>query len=80
MAAVDMINKGSTRNALIIQRFHRLFWLSATYNFTLKAFYIPSVDNTIVDHASRLDEPSHFTAFLAFLQSGLASSPNTISS
>jgi len=80
VAAFGMINKGSIRNALMMQRFRRLFWLSATLQLPAESILHPTgVDNTIADHVSRLDESSHFTAFLGILQSGLASSPDAIS-
>ena len=55
-AAVGIINKGSTRNALVMRALRHVFWLSASYNFRIKAVYYPGVQNTLADRASRLQE------------------------
>ena len=38
-AAVRIINKGSTKNPLIMGFLRRLFWLSAIYNFRITTRY-----------------------------------------
>ena len=40
-AAVSIINKGSTPNAVRMPYLRRLFWLSACFNFRVTARYIP---------------------------------------
>ena len=53
-AAVAMINKGTTKNGLMMFFRRQLFWLSAQYNFRLQVIHIPGAHNTIADHISRL--------------------------
>ena len=56
--AACIINKGSTKNSLIMGLLHRLFWLSAIYNFRITARYINGAHNVIADAISRMDIPS----------------------
>ena len=51
-AAVAIINKGSTRNSHVMRSLRNVFWLSATFNFHLKAVYYPGTRNTLADRAS----------------------------
>ena len=67
-AAVAMINKGSTRNPVMMTYLRHLFWLSATYNFRVRAVHIAGKLNTTADHVSRLHEASHFMSFMNILQ------------
>ena len=55
---VACINKGSSRNALLMHYIRQLFWLSAIYNFRLIAKHIPGKNNVLADAVSRL----HFAA------------------
>ena len=55
-AAVAMINKGSTANPSVMSSLRRLFWLSALYNFRLKAVYFPGSRNWVADAISRLHD------------------------
>ena len=66
-AAVGMLNKGSSRNPLMMIYLRRLFWSSAIYNFRLKVFHVPGALNVVADHVSRLHEHAHLAAFLQFL-------------
>ena len=66
-AAVAMLNKGSIKHPVMMVFLRMLFWLSATYNFRLKAYHIPGVANVEADHVSRLHERSHFCAFYNIL-------------
>jgi hypothetical protein len=66
-AAVAIINRGSCRDCLIMQSHRRIFWLSATYNFRLKAVYIPGKENIISDAISRSHEPHLFKMLCSFL-------------
>lgn len=55
-AAVGIINKGTCRHPLVMASLRRLFWLSAIYNFRVKAVYYPGVFNRAADNISRLHE------------------------
>ena len=72
-AAVAMINKGSTRDPVMMTYLQHLFWLSATYNFRIRAVHIAGKLNTTADHISRLHEASHFMSFLEFLHQHICS-------
>ena len=61
-AAVAMLNKGTTRNRVMMDYLRQLFWYSATYNFRLKVFHIPGKFNVWADHVSRLHQEEHFLA------------------
>ena len=67
-AAVAMLNKGTTRDPTMMSYLRKLFWLSAIFNFRLKAFHIPGRINVLADHISRLHERDHFLALLPHLQ------------
>ena len=67
-AAVAMLNKGTTRSPVMMTYLRHLFWLSATFNFRLKAFHVPGRLNIVADHISRLHDADHFLAFLSMLQ------------
>ena len=66
-SAVAMLNKGTTRNDVMMRYLRRLFWLSATFNFRLKAFHVPGVDNVLADDISRLHQPEHLLSFMRSL-------------
>lgn len=55
-AAAAIINKGSCRDPFVMNSLRRVFWLSAIYNFRVKAVYYPGSANTIADAVSRLHE------------------------
>lgn len=55
-AAVAIINRGSSRNPVVMQSLRRIFWLSCAYNFRLTAVYYPGSDNRYADAISRLHE------------------------
>ena len=69
-AAVGIINKGTAKNEHVMRSLRSVFWLSAVYNFRLKAVYYPGVRNVLADRASRLQEPGGY----AELQRALAAS------
>ena len=54
--AVAMINKGSTKNPVVMAWLRDLFWLSAVYNFRIQAVYVPGKYNIISDSISCLHE------------------------
>ena len=58
-AAVAMINKGTTSNTVIMKALHRLFWLSAMFNFRIVAHYILGKSNGVADAFSWLHSRSH---------------------
>lgn len=66
-AAVQMINKGTTANAVIMQELRSLFWLSALYNFHITAVYVEGAKNTIADAISRLHERKRLLGFYRFI-------------
>ena len=57
MAAVAIINRGSCKQPMVMACLGRIFWLSAVFNFRLRAVYYPGVRNVLADAASRLHEP-----------------------
>ena len=65
-AAVAMLNKGTTKNRVMMDYLRQLFWYSATYNFRLKVFHIPGKLNVWADHVSRLHQVEHLVAFCQF--------------
>ena len=65
--AVAMLNKGTTRNTLVMPYLRHLFWLSATYNFQITAKYIPGLENATADAVSRMHEPAKLFEFANFL-------------
>ena len=68
LAAVYIINKGSTAHPLIMHALRLLFWLSAIYNFRFIAVYVQGHLNTTADAVSCLHEPSKCVAFYHHLQ------------
>lgn len=70
-AAVQIINKGTTADGLIMAELRDLFWLSAAYNFHISATYIEGLRNTVADAISRLHDPHHLSRFHAFLTESL---------
>lgn len=67
VAAVHIINKGTTAHPLIMCLLRKLFWLSAIYNFRFTAVYIKGELNTIADAVSRLHQPDKCLAFYRHL-------------
>lgn len=55
--AVAIINKGTTRDEAVMRSLRSVFWLSAVYNFRIRAVYYEGERNTLADRASRLREP-----------------------
>ena len=55
--AVAVINRGSSRNPLVMQCLRHIAQLSHMFDFTVKAVYIPGSSNVIADCVSRLHEP-----------------------
>ena len=55
--AVSIINKGTSKNPIIMGFLRELFWLSAIFNFRITAMHIPGISNPIADSISRLHDP-----------------------
>lgn len=66
-AAVGIINKGSCKNPYVMNSLRNIFWLSAVYNFRLKALYYPGRHNRIADAVSRLHEPGGYERLQLYL-------------
>ena len=62
-AAVAMLNKGTTKNRVMMDYLGQLFWLSAIYNFRLKVFHIHGKLNVWADHVSRLHQEDTLMPF-----------------
>lgn len=56
LAACAIINKGSCKNPVVMDSLRRVFWLSAIFNFRLKAVYYDGKSNFLSDSVSRLHE------------------------
>ena len=60
MTTVASVNKGTSRNGVVMSAIRYLFLQSALYNFKLKAIHIPGKNNIKADVISRLHEPKAF--------------------
>ena len=60
------LNKGKSRNPVVMKCLRRLFWLSATYNFHMTSRHIAGIRNIAADSASRLHIPGYLEIFLPF--------------
>ncbi|KAL9952390.1 hypothetical protein ACROYT_G039640 [Oculina patagonica] len=67
VAAVHIINKGTTNHPLVMSFLRKLFWLSAIHNFRFTASYIKGQLNTTADAVSRLHQPDKAIAFSRLL-------------
>lgn len=65
LAACSIINKGSCKDKTVMSSLRRIFWLSAIYNFHLKAVYYKGIYNVLADSVSSLRE-SNGLARLSF--------------
>ena len=65
--AVGIINKGSTKNPIVMSSLRRLFWLSACYNFKLQAIYYPGKNNILADAISRVHQPNGYSRLCTIL-------------
>jgi hypothetical protein len=54
--AVRCINKGTSRNPLIMSIIRDLFWLSVVYNVNIECRFLPGKDNCLADAISRLHQ------------------------
>lgn len=60
--AVGILNRGSSKNPVVMASLRRIFWMSVQNNFKIIAQYIPGVDNRKADLASRAHVPSNKAA------------------
>ena len=65
--AVSIINKGTSKNTVVMQHLRGLFWSSAIFNFRVTAIYIPGHMNCIADAISRLHEAHYLLKAYKFL-------------
>ena len=65
--AVSIINKGTSKNPIIMGFLRELFWLSAIFNFRITAMHIPGISNPIADSISRLHDPIYLIKACKFL-------------
>ena len=63
---VASLNKGTSRNAIVMKCLRGLFWLSAKYNFHLTSKFIRGIRNVAADSASRLHLPGYLEILLPF--------------
>lgn len=56
-AAVHIINRGTAKDRFVMDSLRRVFWMSAIYNFKIRAIYYPGTSNVLADAASRIHEP-----------------------
>ena len=82
-AAVGMINKGRAPDSEVNDSLRRVYWLSAKFNFQLKALHYPGRYNEVADRCSRLAEPGGFDKLVDVLNhtlvdNGEGSGPRSI--
>ena len=63
---VASLNKGTSRNPMVMKCLRHLFWLSASYNFHLTSRHIPGIKNIAADSASRVHLPGYLETLLPF--------------
>ena len=65
--AKAIINKGTCRNKVIMNALRKLFWLSVTFNFTVRAVHIPGIIHIVPDCISRLHENGQILHLMSLL-------------
>ena len=79
MCTMGVINKGTSKNNIIMENLREMFWLSAIYNFDIKAIHIPGAQNEIPDAISRLNEAKQWSRLSnLMLNNGVIIFPNNI--
>ena len=58
--AKAIINKGTTKNEVVMRFIRELFWMSVAYNFEIECVHIPGANNCLPDAISRLHEKGRF--------------------
>ena len=66
MVTCSIINKGSSKNTIVMDSLRRVFWLSAIFNFRIKAVYYRGVSNFLADSVSRLHEPGGINRMISY--------------
>ena len=66
-AVVGILNKGSCRDAFMMQSLRRIFWLSAKFNFKLRVIYYLGIVNVVADAVSRLHEARGYDRLYSIL-------------
>lgn len=69
MTTKCILNKGSTKNNVLMSLLRDLFWLSAMYNFDIKGKFLSGRCNIIADAASRLHEEGQLSRLYDILTS-----------
>ena len=67
IAACSIINKGSSKNYVVMDSLRRVFWLSAVFNFRLRAVYYSGESNFLADSVSRLHEPGGVPRLMSYI-------------
>ncbi|CAG2223080.1 unnamed protein product [Mytilus edulis] len=70
MTTKCILNKGSTKNNVLMSLLRDLFWLSARYNFDIKGKFLSGRCNIIADAASRLHEEGQLSRLYDILTNG----------
>jgi hypothetical protein len=70
--ACAVLNKGTSRNPVVMSALRELFWWSVTFNFQIKAVHIPGKLNMIADSISRLHEKGQFAYLNSLLPNGIS--------
>ena len=65
--AVAILSKRTKKGYKMMHFLRGLFWLSAVYNFHIKAFHVAGKHNVVADNISRLHEPLQLQGFFSYL-------------
>ena len=68
MAAIAMINKGSSRHPMALKLLKQLAASALMNDFTIEAVHIPGLENELPDAISRLHQPDQIQRFLSLYQ------------
>ena len=66
-AAMTMINKGTSKNDIVLQAVRTMHWLSSVYNFYVIASYIPGHSNVVADAIFKLKHRRFLNKFITML-------------
>ncbi len=68
MVAKAVLNRGSCRNARVMDKLRDIFWLSVIYNFKLRAIHIPGKLMCLPDAISRIHETGQIPYIVSLLR------------
>ena len=68
LCAVSVLNKGLSKDPVVMDSIRRTFWWSMCYNFKIHAFYLPGKHNTLADAISRLHEQNGYERLLTLMR------------